>query len=261
LSTVSALVSVGVGALTGGIGCGAATRTVTVPGPARTVTVRARSKPVSHTAPLPRIVQAAPRPVPRLDALVPVDARAVNSWTLPAAGGVPEQLVVSWERQTHPDDYTERALVIWQRSYRPRSGATWRRIYSLDAYRYGAKVDVLSITTQLADVTGDGHLDVLAYQYSDGSGACGTYDVLATVHGRVHNLYDSMRCLDDAVIGLRDHALVIDRGLARAPHSRPAHPTFSTWRRTIKRWNGAKLATFHRSTIRPAQRVIGPYGR
>lgn len=191
---------------------------------------------------------------------MPEDAQVLNAQTLGAAGGVPEQVVVTWRRQTHPDDYAEHALVIWQRSSDARHGTSWRRIYQLDQYRYAHKIHVENITADVADITGDGHLDVLAYQDTGGTGGCGQYDLLATAAGAVRNVFHASECEDDTVIALRPNALVIDRGLAYAPGGQHIHPVFKTFRRTLKRWNGQRLVTARRLIIKPSQMLNGPYG-
>jgi hypothetical protein len=248
-------------ALTSAAGCGGTTtKTVTVRVPARTVTAPVASQ-QTHTQPLPQVVRFAPQTgLPHLAALVPEDAQVLNAQTLAAAGGVPEQVVVTWRRQTHPDDYAEHALVIWQRSRNARDGTFWRRIYQLDRYRYAHKIHVENITAHVADITGDGHLDVLAYQDTGGTGLCGEYDLLATADGAVHNVFHASECLDDTVLALRPDALVIDRGLAYAPGGHHIHPVFKTFRRTLKRWNGQRLVTARRFIIKPSQMLNGPYG-
>jgi hypothetical protein len=253
-------VGLGVIGLVSSVGCGSATRTVTVRVPARTVTASDPAK-QTHTQPLPRVVRSAPRAgLPHLGQFVPSDAQVLNAWTLPAAGGVPEQVAVTWRRQTHRDDYAEYALVIWERSGSP-GAPSWRRIHRLDKYRYAQKVDVEDIAVHVGDVSGDGHLDVLAYQDGDGSGGCGDYDLLVTAPAAVHNVFHAEECSDNTVIALRPNALVIDRGLAYAPHGNHIHPVFRTFRRTIKRWNGRRLVTVHRAVIAPSQTIGGRYDR
>ncbi|MEA2219290.1 MAG: hypothetical protein QOJ35_1916 [Solirubrobacteraceae bacterium] len=107
--------------------------------------------------------------------------------------------------------------------------------------------------------TRDGHLDVLVHQDGDGSDGCGDYDLLVTAAGAVHEVFHVHECLDNTAVALRPNALVIDRGVAYAPHGNHVHPVFKSFRRTVKRWNGRQLVTANRSIIRPSQMLSGPY--
>lgn len=240
-------------------GCGSTrTTTVTVGETVRTVTVRQRAADAPRTADPPKIARSQRSSTPSLAYLVPPDASVQNAWNLPAAGGVPEQIAVTWKRQAYSDDYPEHALVIWERS---RPGTVWRPIHVLSDYRYAQKVNVYSIGVQLADVTGDGHLDVLVRQDTGGTALCGDYDLLATAAGRVRAIFSADECYDDTAIALRPGELVIDRGFQYAPGGEHIHPVFRTWRRTVKRWDGRRFRTVRRQVIAPSEVLAHPYGR
>jgi hypothetical protein len=105
------------------------------------------------------------------DALVPPEAEVTDRITLPPGGGVPEQVAVAYVIGTDPFA-AEHGFALWQRF---RDRPHWSVVLAfVDAPAKG----VLGIRVGAGDVTGDGHDDVLTFEETGGSGACGTWRVI-----------------------------------------------------------------------------------
>ena len=90
---------------------------------------------------------------------------SVETRAIPASGGEPEQIAVSWYRETRtaPDQIPERfarqqGVLVWQ-----RGAGAWHLVY-----RYKTRNQYAGFTT--GDVNGDGHADVLIADETGGSG-------------------------------------------------------------------------------------------
>jgi hypothetical protein len=180
---------------------------------------------------------------PELQHLVPRDAAILTSRSLPAAGGAPAQVVATWRRtygDTYYDDY---GLNLYQLDARRHDGANaglYHLAYALT--RPGIKGrEVIGIRFQLADVTGDGHDDVLVTEDHDGSAGHLVYRLIATIGGRPRELYRRSLTLDDGVVRLEHGALTIYEGVDRRPQG--IHCCWRAWRRTARTWNGHALVT------------------
>src|SRR5207237_4561081 len=108
---------------------------------------------------------------------------SVQSKLIRASRGEPEQIVVSWHRQTRtaPDQIpewfkTQQGILIWQ-----REAGAWHLVH-----RYRTRNQYAGFTT--GDVNGDGHADVLIADETGGSGGCADWHLLATTRGRVTGL-------------------------------------------------------------------------
>jgi hypothetical protein len=162
--------------------------------------------------------------------LVPPDAELVDRVTLPQAGGVPDQVAVTYRTGNDPFA-AEHGFAVWQRF---DEAPFWSVVHAfVDSPDQG----VLGIALQVGDVTGDGHDDVLAFEQTGGTGACGRWRVIAWNHGETDRLFQRRTCdTDIRVLGgrleVREAVYAVDD-----PHCCP-----STYRFTTLRWDGARFA-------------------
>jgi hypothetical protein len=118
--------------------------------------------------------------------LVPQEGVVDTAWFVPAGGGDP-QLVVAWHRGTSPDDRLWN-LTLWV----PEgfSGRRWVPHRLIVASPYPIENWIGRSGVQLADVTGDGHADLLVSVGIVGSNHAATLiSVFAEVEGRVRRIY------------------------------------------------------------------------
>ena len=110
-----------------------------------------------------------------------------------------------------------------------------RRLYSHRA-RQGAE----RVSVETGDFTADGQPDVLVFDDTDGSGACGVYRALVTAAGSVRQVQARLLCEDQGSIHLRDGGLSVSVGVRRAPKPRYwVHCCYLFVRRTLLRWDGS----------------------
>jgi hypothetical protein len=200
-----------------------------------------RRKP--RPAPVPTRLSgvSTPAEVPLLD-VIPADAVVDGAWFVRGSANVPPQVAVSWEQIALVGSRSlRRGLLIWQRLGR---GPSWRRVYSRIVPVYG----VNRLTVQRGDVTGDRHPDLLLFEDTDGSAGCGVYRLLATVRGRITQLFLRRACLDGAAVVLHGGALVMYDGIVRDPKTlNQIHCCWTVWQRTVQRWRGRKLVSLERT--------------
>jgi hypothetical protein len=228
----------------------------------KTVTVsrRAAAAPTrtSRRAPVPRSFSAGPVELQRM---VPSDAAVMDAWrSSRRAAGVPAQVVVTWARPrtaSSDDDHDEYGLALWQAEGYGR----WRQLYGFHAPPFPREGDVYGISVRVQDVSGDGVGDVLSYEDHDGSGGVGVYRLVVTAKGAAREVFRRENSFDSETIGMRDGAVIVDRGI-RGSEGRPppsAHPDYTRWRRTSYRWDGRRLVAGP-SRVVGNQRHIGPLG-
>ena len=161
--------------------------------------------------------------------LVPPEAR-IASQVGPALGvaSQPEandQIAVTWFDEDPPEGTT--GLIVWQRFEDPPA---WRAVYAFtDPPRKG----VFGIRLDPGDVTGDRIPDLLTFEDVGGSGACGTYRVVATSVGDASEIFRREAC--DTQIAISAGDLRIREAVFHAddPHCCP-----SAFRESVLRWNG-----------------------
>ena len=158
----------------------------------------------------------------------------VTKKLVPAAGGEPEQLVVSWSRQNRAGAGREagylkqqEGVLIWQR----RAGR-WQV-----AYRYRIRNQYGRFTT--GDVNGDGHADVLIEDQMDGSSGCADWHLLATVRGRLRELLHGSPC--EGGMALEHGGLEVDRAIGPCPYAQGSAHCFGGEETTFRRWSGTRL--------------------
>jgi hypothetical protein len=176
----------------------------------------------------------------------------VRTEVLARGGGVGEQVFVHWQRDIVANVGTtaerlegEQGIRIWE-SDGGQPTSTWRVVY---ARRYPW---YLSVRYQIADVTRDGHDDVLV-EAAMGSAGCGSWRMIASVAGTVREiLARSYACEIGMWIGTRRKRttsgdLVIREPVGRCPYRDPSAHCFGGSRTLTKRWNGRGLVTFDSS--------------
>jgi hypothetical protein len=161
--------------------------------------------------------------------LVPPGASLTARVELPAAGDVPDQVAVAY---TIGDDpfAAQHGFALWQRF---ADAPAWSVVLAyVDAPARG----VLGIDVQAEDLTGDGHDDVLTFEQTGGSGACGRWRVLATIDGDARELWSRRTC--DTSVTLVAGALEM-REAVYEPDD--AHCCPSAFRTTTLEWDGERF--------------------
>jgi hypothetical protein len=92
---------------------------------------------------------------------------------------------------------------------------------------------VFGIRVDTGDLTGDAIADILSFEDVGGSGACGTYRVIATSAGDASEILRREAC--DTQMAISSGDLRIREAIFRAddPHCCP-----SAFRESVLRWNG-----------------------
>jgi len=159
-------------------------------------------------------------------ALVPPGASSANASVLIAPEDPIDQIALTWLEEQPSGRRT--GLIVWQRFADPPN---WRAVYAFtDTPRKG----VFGIRVDTGDVTGDRISDLLSFEDVGGSGACGTYRIIATTVGDASEIFRRDTC---------DTEIAISRGDLRVREAvyRPDDPHCcpSAFRTTVLRWNGA----------------------
>jgi hypothetical protein len=100
------------------------------------------------------------------------------------------------------------------------------------------------------DVTGDGVRDVLAWNYTDGSGGCGSYRLYAG--RRLREVYVHRDCLDNFVARLTPHGLVSWRAIAGSKDPKSGtyiHCCWLRWLETTRGWVRGRLTIVARTVV------------
>jgi hypothetical protein len=158
--------------------------------PTSTVPASASSSPTPTVAPvaLPPGVPASygrdvePGDLPA-DRLVPADAE-VTGTAYPDGSTV----IVTWAVGDDPFG-REQGLAVWRRT--PGDTPPWSATLGL---REPPRAGVLGIQVSIGDATGDGAADALVFESVGGSGACGTWRLLALAPGADAETYDRDLC-------------------------------------------------------------------
>ena len=117
-------------------------------------------------------------------------------------------------------------LIVWQRF----EDETWHAVY---AFTDPPGKGVFGIRLDSGDVTGDAMADVLSFEDVGGSGACGTYRVIASGVDDAGEIFRRDTC--DTQIAIAGRDLRVREAIFRAgdPHCCP-----SAFRESTLRWNG-----------------------
>jgi hypothetical protein len=145
--------------------------------------------------------------------LVPPGASSANASVLVTPEDPIDQIALTWLDEEPSGRRT--GLVVWQRFADP---PIWRAVYAFtDPPRKG----VFGIRVDAGDVTGDRTSDLLSFEDVGGSGACGTYRVIATTAGDASEIFRQDTC--DTEIAISRVTSGARSGLpARRPHCCPS---------------------------------------
>jgi len=110
-------------------------------------------------------------------ALIPIGAEVTGHWTASTAEG--DVLVVAWSVPGSDPFRQDRGIAAWRRF--DDGGLPWRPVWGT---AFPARRDpVLTVSSQVADVTGDGSADAIVIAERGGSGACGVTLVIDLATG------------------------------------------------------------------------------
>lgn len=109
-------------------------------------------------------------------------------------------------------------------------------------YSHRAPRGALRIGVETGDLSGDGRQDVLVFDDTGGSGACGDYRAVITGAGTAHEALNRPLCEDQGSIHiLSGGGLLVSLGERKDPKTRDQiHCCYLSVRRTLKRWNGTR---------------------
>jgi hypothetical protein len=135
-----------------------------------------------------------------------------------------EQIVLTWS--DGGPLRRRNGLIVWQRS----EDEGWHAVY---AFTDPARLGVFGIRVDAGELTDDAIADVLSFEDVGGSGACGTYRVIASTPGDASEIFRRDVC--DAQIAISGGDLRIREAVFHAddPHCCP-----SAFRESTLRWNG-----------------------
>jgi hypothetical protein len=108
-------------------------------------------------------------------------------------------------------------------------------------YSHRAPRGALRISTETGDFNGDGRQDVLVFDDTDGSGACGDYRAVVTGPGSARAALTRPLCEDQGSIHAIHGGLLFSLGERKDPKTRgQIHCCYLSVHRTLRRWNGAR---------------------
>lgn len=161
-----------------------------------------------------------------LEVLAPPGSSFTNASSLVRPDDALDQIALTWVEGIPPE--SRAGLIVWQRSGDPNA---WRAVY---AFTDGPRAGVFGVRVWEGDLTRDGVPDLLSFEDVGGSGACGTYRVIASASGAANEIFRRQVC---------DTEIVIARGDLRVreavfepddPHCCP-----SAFRTSTLRWDGS----------------------
>ena len=137
-----------------------------------------------------------------------------------------DQIAVTWLDGAPPD--RRNGLIVWQRL---QDDPAWHAVY---AFTDPARAGVFGIRVDAGDLTGDVIPDLLSFEDVGGSGACGTYRIVASTVGDATEILRRDTC--DTQIAISGGDLRVREAVFEPddPHCCP-----SAFRTTTLHWDGA----------------------
>jgi hypothetical protein len=159
--------------------------------------------------------------------LAPPGATVTSTWALSAPGDPFDQIAFAWQRGEDPFAL-EHGFVVWQRF---ETEPTWRAVY---AYTDKPAKQVLGITFETGDLTGDGVDEALTFEQTGGSGACGTWRAVSPSPGGASEVFRRKTC--DTDVRIVDTTLEVREAVFEPEdaHCCPSHT-----RTTVLEWDGS----------------------
>jgi hypothetical protein len=154
---------------------------------------------------------------------------------LPATQRAPQQLLVAWSREVRRRDglfplaHREEGYRIWQ-----RQAGRWRLVYAVRIPEH------FWSGYQVGDVTRDGHPDVLIEE-SMGTADCGIRRLVATVAGRVQQVYRRRTC--ETRHRIQGGRLLVNEPVGPCPSRVASVHCFGGRRTFVRRWDGRLFVT------------------
>ena len=129
-------------------------------------------------------------------------------------------------------------------------------------YSHRAPRGVHRVSVESGDLNGDGRQDVLVFDDTDGSGACGDYRALITGPGSARLALTRPLCEDQGAIHVSRGGLLVSLGEQKDPKTRDQiHCCYLFVRRTLRRWTGTRWVTLSTRLVRlPAKHQWPPGG-
>jgi hypothetical protein len=160
-------------------------------------------------------------------ALAPPGATVTATWVLGAPEDPFDQIAFAWRRGEDPFAL-EQGFVVWQRF---KTEPAWRAVYG---YTDKPARQVLGITFETGDLTGDSVDEALTFEQTGGSGACGTWRVVSPSPGGASEVFRRRTC--DADVRIAGATLVVREAVFEPEdaHCCPSHT-----RTTVLEWDGS----------------------
>jgi hypothetical protein len=158
-----------------------------------------------------------------------------------------DQRVLTWRIGGHPEE--------------PASALYGVTVVEGDTrlYSHRAPRGSLRISIETGDFNVDGRQDVLVFDDTDGSGACGDYRAVVTGSGTARPALTLPLCEDLGTIHSRPRGLLFSIGKRKDPRTRDQiHCCYLAVRRALWRWNGSRWVTVRSAIMqRPGRAYPG----
>jgi len=150
-----------------------------------------------------------------------------------------DQVAVAWRRGEDPFA-SEQGFVVWQRF---AADPPWRAVY---AFTDRPPSGVLGISLETGDLTADGLPEIVTFEQVGGTGACGTWRVIAPRPGGASEIHREETC--DVQIQIADGALERREAVYGPddPHCCP-----SAFRVSRLEWDGETFVQTERHLLEP----------
>lgn len=148
-----------------------------------------------------------------------------------------DQIAIAWRRGEDPFA-SEQGLVVWQ----PFGSAPhWRALY---AFTDRPSKGTLGIDVGAGDLTDDGIPDLLTFEQQGGTGACGTWRVIASAAGAASEVFREQTC--DTQVEIADGGLEVREAVfgPNDPHCCPR-----AFRVSRLEWNGRAFVKTHSELV------------
>jgi len=148
-----------------------------------------------------------------------------------------DQIAIAWRRGENPFA-SEQGLVVWQPF---GSAPRWRALY---AFTDRPSKGTLGIDVDAGDLTDDGIPDLLTFEQQGGTGACGTWRVIASAAGAASEVFREQTC--DTQVQIADGGLAVREAVfgPNDPHCCP-----SAFRVSRLEWDGRDFVKTHSEVV------------
>jgi hypothetical protein len=150
-----------------------------------------------------------------------------------------DQRVLVWRIGGHPEDPASALYGVTVVEGRTR------------LYSHRAPRGALRTSVETGDLSGDGRQDVLVFDDTDGSGACGDYRAIVTASGTAQTAFTQSLCEDQGSIHAARGGLLFSLGERKDPTTRDQiHCCYLFVHRTLKRWSGRRWLVVSSTLVR-----------